>query len=511
MLSHPSIVPRTSSISCYPQYSWPLVLLPNPPDKKARNQSSWWLASWISAPLTPIHGTPKLLARAPLDAATRLWTNFRNLGGHEARCARQVLWICFSRRGTSLSLPPPFTRWKLITETPWLSTVPLADGGFNCVFSGSESSRANMGAITYKFDARISFLREGIFALFLVVVTKIHGKHMHFMTRVMKIAAEHDKKGSKSWFCDEHEIRAEFVLLLGHEKTLALELILRFKQAFSHLVHVCFLFVFVLTRESSMLFLFWSARDLWFLLLGMGIHRVFPHFGLREMSVRCDLTWGALRCSRVWRTSQIAAHQFFPTLRASHLFWMCPRFQNQCPKERPTQRQIPTFSACMIGQRRRMAKSVCFTCFVFHFVKWDAAAEPPHNTAHCTANTTHRTQRTAHRTQRTSHSTQRTQRTAHRTRRTSHSTHNRPAIASTVEATWFSHIALKVKVKKFEQPRLTEVTVTLKKKRSDMPRHLIGDAQGRSTEIPTVPIYQRNHSHGDGLVTISGDRRPCWS
>ncbi|CAN0931391.1 hypothetical protein LINGRAHAP2_LOCUS37968 [Linum grandiflorum] len=44
-----------------------------------------------------------------------------------------------------------------------------------------------------------------------------------------------------------------------------------------------------------------------------------------------------------------------------------------------------------------------------------------------------------------------------------------------------------------------------------MPRHLISDAHEWINEIPTVPVYylQRNHSQGNGLGEISGERRPC--
>ena len=43
-----------------------------------------------------------------------------------------------------------------------------------------------------------------------------------------------------------------------------------------------------------------------------------------------------------------------------------------------------------------------------------------------------------------------------------------------------------------------------------MPRLLIKDAHEWTDEIPSVPTYYlANSSQGNGLETVSGERRPC--
>jgi len=46
-----------------------------------------------------------------------------------------------------------------------------------------------------------------------------------------------------------------------------------------------------------------------------------------------------------------------------------------------------------------------------------------------------------------------------------------------------------------------------------MPRHLISDAHEWINEIPTVPGYQlaKPLFQGNGLGSVSGERRPCWA
>ena len=292
------------------------------------------------------------------------------------------------------------------------------------------------------------------------------------------------KKGSKSWFGNENEIRAEFVLLLGHKKTLALVLILTSDQRFRIL--------------STCVFCLCSCWH--------GNQACFFSFGPHEICDFCCWEWESIVFFLIsaWGVCPLRPH-----LRGPALF-TCLAHQPNCsppvfpdascpllvlvpaiPEPVPEGAPDATPNSHIVSVHDRAAapdgKKRVFYMFCLPLCQMRCCdrATTQHRTLHSkhhTPDTTHCTPDTTHITQHTTHTTNCTPHTTHITQHTQHTCDCLNCWGNVV----FTHCS-EGQSEKIRTAKVNGSNCDTQKKRSDMPRHLIGDAQGRSTENSYSP------------------------